>query len=315
MNCCNHTRVCTEGLTAGPYRAGGGAPRNARWRLFAALTTPGLLTLFVVAVLAVGARAAVLELSTSQQTQVLQEAQTAFDRGVQAVVDRSPDAKALFGQAADKYRLLVGQGVRNSKLYFNLGNACLHSGQLGSAIANYQRALRLDPGDRHVAANLAFARSKLDPAAAGNPAWWQAILDWNRIVTVGGRLWIGVGAWCVLWLGLAAAFYVNRSWLRYTVVSAAVVVVLCASSVGLDWVGPGGEDRGVVVTGDAYIRNGGGDGFALKYERGLAEGTPFRLIEQRGGWLRVRLDDGRTGWIAADQAELVFANPWHDPSA
>lgn len=70
----------------------------------------------------------------------------------------------LFTAAAQKYQLLVDSGLHNARLYRNLGNAYLHSNQLGRSIANYERATQLDPDDRQLAVNLEFANSLVQSA-------------------------------------------------------------------------------------------------------------------------------------------------------
>ena len=108
-------------------------------------------------------------LEPGQQQTILVEALQLYQEGQQMTANDSAEARDLFARSAAKYRLLVDAGVVNSKLYVNLGNAQLQSGQLGQAVANYQRAVRLDPSNRQASNNLEFARSKVDRGAIRSP--------------------------------------------------------------------------------------------------------------------------------------------------
>lgn len=46
-------------------------------------------------------------------------------------------------------------------LYYNIGNAYYRQGNLGMAVVNYERALKLDPTDEDARANLEFVQGKL----------------------------------------------------------------------------------------------------------------------------------------------------------
>lgn len=49
----------------------------------------------------------------------------------------------------------------SSEVYYNLGNAYYRSNILGRAILNYERALKLDPGNTDAKFNLEFVKSKI----------------------------------------------------------------------------------------------------------------------------------------------------------
>ena len=92
----------------------------------------------------------------------------------------SAEADELFTTAAAKYQLLVHAGIRNSELYRNLGN--LQSHEVGQAIANYERARRLDPNNRQLLANLEFAKSRVQSSTA-EPTVSKAATSNSRSLT------------------------------------------------------------------------------------------------------------------------------------
>jgi SH3-like domain-containing protein len=52
------------------------------------------------------------------------------------------------------------------------------------------------------------------------------------------------------------------------------------------------------------VRKGNGEGYDPQFEQPLHDGIEFRVIEQRGGWLRIELADGNQGWVRSREVEL-----------
>ena len=63
--------------------------------------------------------------------------------------------------------------------------------------------------------------------------------------------------------------------------------------------------RAVLVDANVTLRKGNGDGFEPAFEETLGPGVECTVIERRPGWLRVRLPDGRSGWLREAQATDV----------
>ena len=66
--------------------------------------------------------------------------------------DRFADAAAAFTTIAD-------DGVRNGKLYYNIGNACFKNGDIGHALLWYERALKLLPHDPDLRFNYEYVQT------------------------------------------------------------------------------------------------------------------------------------------------------------
>ena len=77
----------------------------------------------------------------------------AFEEGNQLYQDGDYQA------ALDSYLQISEAGYESGEAYYNIGNAYFKLGELGLAIVNYQRALRLMPRDDDVRTNLELANS------------------------------------------------------------------------------------------------------------------------------------------------------------
>ncbi|MCD8186320.1 MAG: tetratricopeptide repeat protein [Rikenellaceae bacterium] len=64
-----------------------------------------------------------------------------------------------YPEAILHYDSIRAQGYVSARLYYNLANAYYKDNQIGKAILNYNKALRLDPGNDDIKHNLAIANS------------------------------------------------------------------------------------------------------------------------------------------------------------
>ena len=81
-------------------------------------------------------------------TQLLSEADSAYNAG-------------NYRMALTKYMQVLDNEGSSSELYYNIGNANYRVGNIGKAIVNYERALRLDPSNKDAKANLEYVNSTI----------------------------------------------------------------------------------------------------------------------------------------------------------
>lgn len=248
------------------------------------------------------------ELNADQSRLIFAEANQAYQRGMDAGTDDAGQAEQQFETAARKYQMLLDSGMSNGKLYFNLANACLHSGQTGRAIANYERAARMMPGDSAVQANLQLARQQLDESRADDTqSGWRGFTEWHNSMSPTTRIGIGVFAWLVLWTAAAGCQYWKRRSLKYVAAVSALVCILSVASLSLWHSQQPDVDQGVVVAEQVVLRVGNGETFEAKYDQPVNEGELFEVISNRGDWLQVKFADGRIGWLPSAEAEVISA--------
>lgn len=89
--------------------------------------------------------------------------------------------KQDYNQAVQSYLKVLNEGYESAELYYNLGDAYYREGKLGYAILNYERALKLSPGDDDIRHNLALANSRTIDRLNTLPdfflfQWWESFL-------------------------------------------------------------------------------------------------------------------------------------------
>ena len=236
---------------------------------------------------------------------LLDEADRALRGGVDA--DNPRVAEANYRKAIKAYETLVSSGIRNGKLYYNLGNAYFRVSDLSRAVLNYRRALRLMPGDSHVRENLRFARSRVHDKieVSGRRALVRSLFFWHFDTSLKSRTVAAIVCYVLLWALLIVAVFLRWRPLRWAVGAAILLTVALGVSCAVENYTRGRSLEGVVTVDEVVLRKGNGISYEPKYSAPLHSGAEFSIVEQRGSWYHIRLSDGKSGWMQASAAEVI----------
>lgn len=240
----------------------------------------------------------------------LERAQAAHDRGV--ALRRADPAASLrsFREAAAEWDRVRAAGAENGPLEFNLGNACLEAGDLGRAIAAYRRAERFLPGDADLAHNLAVARSRVTDAVGrdGTTLLVDTVASWWHVIPGHVRAGLGIACWASLWALVAAralaggrAGPAGVALLRGLAWAAFAGAALSGGTAIADVLLRGARPPAVLLEPSTVLRKGNGEGFEPAFVESLGPGVECTVIEERPGWVRLELPDGRGGWVRDTQ--------------
>jgi tetratricopeptide (TPR) repeat protein len=245
------------------------------------------------------------KMPAEESAKVFQEANVAFG---QANKVRADEADKLYEKAILGYRRLVEEGeIRNGKLYANLGNAYLMTGDVGRSVLWYRRALQLEPGNAEVAKNLAYARSKrldkVEPPAEKRVL--QTLLFWHYDLSLQTRFVLACAAMGVLCLTLTGMVWLGRrAYLSAGAVIAAIVLLAAGGSLTVEATGSAQRMQGVIVAVEVTARQGDGANYPEAFKEPLHAGTEFVVAERRPGWVKIELADSSGGWVPSEAAEL-----------
>jgi tetratricopeptide (TPR) repeat protein len=212
-----------------------------------------------------------------------------------------------FAAAAARYQALVDAGAQDGHLYYNLGDAYFKLGDLGRAVLNFRRAQRLLPRDDDVAANLRLARSQtVDRIDVGDEG---ALVDLVRRVvgwtTLDEAATLALAVWLLL-CGLlisAILWQRRRRLLLYLAVVVAVLLFFGVLSLGIRLLDERGQPPAVVVAEEVALRSGPGEDYLTEFT--LHAGAEVRVVERRGGWVRIALPGDLQGWAPGEAVTEV----------
>lgn len=244
-------------------------------------------------------------LTYAQQLVHLEQATRAFE---QALISPTPEAaQEYYRQAIAGYEQLIAVGLQNARLSYNLGNAYFRVHDLGRAILHYRRGLRLEPGNRQLQANLSYARSRRVDHIEGSSqrSLLQHLLFWQSELSVQTQWTLALLAYGVVWASAFAHLHWRRAVLRWGMAGAALCCIVFAGAALLAHYQHTTIRPGVILAAEVVVRKGNGESYTPQFPQPLHAGTEFVVLEERGAWLAIQLDNGTSGWIRAESAALL----------
>lgn len=238
---------------------------------------------------------------------LLNQANAAFQEGNAA--GDPVAARQSYQKAVLLYEKIIREsGVRNAGLYYNLANAYLLTDDLGRAILNYRRAERLDRSDLNIKKNLAFARSRrIDRIETPTQERvLETLFFWHYDLSLQTKLLLACLAFACCCIVMTVMIWRGRGSLGVAVaVLAGALVVSLLVSILIETHRQSAVRFGVITVSEIVARQGDGPNYPPSFKDPLHAGTEFELIEQRPGWLHIRLSDGTEAWVPQDAAEQV----------
>jgi len=206
-----------------------------------------------------------------------------------------------FEQAVQTYQKILGQGFESGAVYYNLGNAYFKNGKLGYAIYSYEKGLKLEPNDEDLSYNLRIAHSRTFDKITELPklfiiAWWEGL-----VTSLSLSVWsfIVISIFWILLISIGVYYFSRNS--RFQKISflsssislsvLIVVVVLLFARVSRE----AATNYGILLQQTYSVKvspdEKGSDAFVIH------EGIKFSIEDHVNDWVKIRLVDGKIGWI------------------
>lgn len=234
---------------------------------------------------------------------------SAFAQSSLKVEADSAYSKENYQEAAALYENILEQG-HSAAIYYNLGNCYYRLEKIGPAVLNYERALLLTPGDSHVRHNLELARNKtLDKITPVGElfivTWYKGVINWLSV-----DQWAVLGVCSFVMLLVLISLYLFSKQINLRKVGfygALCMLLLCIASNIFAWNQKYilmHRNTAVVMVTSASVKStpseSGTDLFVIH------EGTKVTITDpSMNSWKEIRLDDGKSGWIAAESIEGI----------
>ena len=212
-----------------------------------------------------------------------------------------------FDRAVDEWRTCSDNGIENSDLYYNLGNAYFRGGKLGFAIYYYKSALRLDPSNDDILHNLKYAqamtRDKVEEDGEENPLL-AGLFKAHHALSLKAQMWTLLGIFWAIAL-LAVARRISRSGRKgsYSLSASLCVFGIIAMSAGYKVFVAETEITGVVTAKDADVTSAPND--RSQTLNTLSEGTSFEVLSEQGNFAEIRLGEKVRGFVKMSDVGIV----------
>lgn len=237
-----------------------------------------------------------LSLNLSAQNEVFEQANTLYNQ-------------EDYQQAIEKYQAILNSNRHSPELYYNLANAYLKTEQLGSAIYYYEKAKKMSPDDEDILNNLAFAQKQVIDVITPIPK-----TGFNYLIRrIAG--YFSVYQWSV-W-SIVLVFFLSISYLVYafsfsslrkriffsTFLLGIVLTVFCVAMAYIEKNYQKNHKEAIIFALEVQVKNEPLDGSQVSFL--LHEGTKVEVTEALNGWLKIKLADGKVGWIESENLKII----------
>lgn len=211
--------------------------------------------------------------------------------------------------AIEDYLKISQSGKHSAELYYNLANAYYKLNQIAPSIYYYEKALLLKPEDADIQNNLQFARNMTIDAIDTMP---QTGIDRLLSMVYGlfsHSIWAVLSiVFMVLFVGLFLRYYFahyHRIKRLYFVLSFCFLLIAVGAVVAayknLDL--QNSKTLAIIFAKETGVTAEPNMGSAEVFQ--LHEGTKVNVLESMAGWKKIRLADGKTGWIPEGELKVI----------
>ncbi|GGX29725.1 tetratricopeptide repeat protein [Aquimarina muelleri] len=214
-----------------------------------------------------------------------------------------------YQEAIDKYASILDTNQESASLYYNLGNAHYKLSNIGASVYYFEKALQLAPNDEDIKNNLVFAQKATIDAIDVIPEGFvsRTIKKFTNIFSIDGWAWFSV---------ICIILFVTLFILYYTAYSSSKKRIFFVVSWGVLIFGIFGilfafkqysfmenNQFAIIFSQEAIVKSEPNLRSEEVFE--LHEGTKVKVIETVNDWKKIKLTDGKIGWIpASDLKEL-----------
>lgn len=211
-----------------------------------------------------------------------------------------------FEQALSLYDSIYQQGWESAALHYNLGNTYFKLGELGSSILHYEKGLKLNPGEEEIEHNLKIAQERrVDRIESLAPNLFKAF-RMSLIKLFTPDQWAVLSLIFILGALVGLLVYLFLQQRRIGFITAVSALLLSLFSLSMAMAHQRDRDRHpelIIMSPNAYVKSGPSNNAEDVFI--LHEGTKATQLEEFEDWAKIRLSDGKLGWLPRHQVARI----------
>ena len=214
-----------------------------------------------------------------------------------------------YNEAIENYNKILDNGEHSAALYFNLGNAYYKLNKVAPSIYYYEKSLLLDPSDNEVKNNLSFARNMTLDAIEQMPETGIAKVFSEVTGFLSFDQWaITAIIFMLLFVfGYIAFYYLSYSSKKRVAFigsMASLFISLIALLIAyLEYTSYRSEQPAIVFENEVIVKSEPNNRSQETFR--IHEGTKVFVLDTLSDWNKIKLADGKTGWLPSTNIKLL----------
>lgn len=212
-------------------------------------------------------------------------------------------------EAIDNYHKILKSGQHSADVYFNLGNAYYKVNKIGPSIYYYEKALLLDPNDAVILNNLSYAQNMTIDAIEPMPqtAMSKMIESVKNILTFDQWAYTAViFVFLFVLLYLAFYFFQFADKKRIAFIASMMCLLGMVLSILLAFIQYQDFTQtqpAIIFAVETAVKEEPNNRSNTLFD--LHEGSKVFVEEELNDWNKIRLADGKNGWIPATDLKML----------
>lgn len=214
-----------------------------------------------------------------------------------------------YAEAIDDYTAILETGNHSAELYFNLGNANYKLNNIAPSIYYYEKALRLDPDNTDIKNNLAYAQNMTIDVVdvvpdSGISKLLKSLANKFTFDSWAKSAIVFVFVFVVLFLLYYFAYTTIRK--RISFIASILALILMSITLTLAFYKfdlDKTDNPAIVFAQESKIKSGPNLNSEEAFR--LHEGTKVQVLETFDNWKKIKLADGKTGWVIQEDIKML----------
>ncbi len=207
-----------------------------------------------------------------------------------------------YQDAINTYKTIEKKAYKSADLYYNIANAYYKLNKIAPAIYNYEKALKLDSQHKQAQINLKFAnRMKIDAIPQIPKTFLQKVSEstylkwsyktWSILAVIASFLTTLL--FLLYYFSFSSKkkiFYFNSTIFAALLLLASVIFAFKNHQITSN------KKEAIVFSQKSTLKNAPTNSSETLLE--LHEGTKVKILKKGDYWTKIKLADGKTGWIS-----------------
>jgi tetratricopeptide (TPR) repeat protein len=217
--------------------------------------------------------------------------------------------ESRYEEAITVYESIIDSGYEAHALYYNLANAYYKMQNLGKSIVNYERAVKLKPGDEDTKYNLEMARALIVDKVNEIPpvfytVWFSQL---TQFIPIPAWSQLSLAAFALCLLLFLLYFFARRIAMKkigfwfgilFFLVSAASYAIASKSAKVL-----AAQNQAIIIEASTTTKSSPDESGTNLFP--IHEGTKVEIRNRVGDWVEIKLADGNKGWLKEYMVEVI----------
>lgn len=209
-----------------------------------------------------------------------------------------------YQEAITQYKAILDSGQYSAEVYYNLANAYYKTNVIGASIYYFEKALQLSPNDEDILNNLGFAKNMTIDAIEPLPKTQVS----KFVNSVTGKFTYNQWAWiaiifafiCVTaFLLYQFSYQTTKKRIYFLISFITLICMLGVVAIAYQQFNEAQKDRpAIVFATESTVKAEPNLRSDIVFT--LHEGTKVQVLDTVADWKKIRLIDGKTGWIIAE---------------